>query len=201
LAKALQIKAGVPVTITFTHLDSTKPEALWLWPQIPGHEQTVIGPHGLIPGKAIQFSLETSDTALQGLRKVYSDALLDIWELPHPAPYYTVMHGDCQISNPTRDGLVAQCSTPATLLRRELYMPGWTASVNGVTTAVSPHQKIFQKISLIAGKNVVRFRFAPPYVNYAWIAFWLSIIALLWSSYRTWFQLRANTQNKGKETS
>ncbi|MBU2766115.1 YfhO family protein [Acidithiobacillus ferrivorans] len=200
LAKPLQVKAGAPLTITFTHLDSTRPEAFWLWPQAPGHEQTVIGPQGPIPGKAIQFSLETSDTALQGLRKVYSDALLDIWELPHPAPYYTVMHGDCQISNPTRDGLVAQCSTPATLQRRELYMPGWSASVNGVSTAVSAHQKIFQTIALSAGKNVVRFRFAPPYVNYAWIAFWLSIIALLWWSYRTVFQLRANTQKTGEKT-
>ena len=201
LAKPLQVKGGAPLTITFTHLDSTRPEAFWLWPQAPGHEQTVIGPQGPIPGKAIQFSLETSDTALQGLRKVYSDALLDIWELPHPTPYYTVMHGDCQISNPTRDGLVAQCSTPATLLRRELYMPGWTASVNGVSTAVSARQKIFQTISLSAGKNVVRFRFAPPYVNYAWIAFWLSIIALLWWSYRTVFQLHANTQKAGEKSS
>ena len=179
LEGSLQVKAGEPITITFTHLDSTRPEAFWLWPQAPGHEQTVIGPQGPIPGKAIQFSLETSDTALQGLRKVYSDALLDIWELPHPAPYYTVMHGDCQISNPTRDGLVAQCSTSATLLRRELYMPGWTASVNGVSAAVSAHEKIFQTISLSAGKNVIRFRFAPPYVNYAWIAFYLGILGMI----------------------
>jgi uncharacterized membrane protein YfhO len=58
-------------------------------------------------------------------------------------------------------------------------MPGWTASVNGVSAAVSAHEKIFQTISLSAGKNVIRFRFAPPYVNYAWIAFYLGIFGMI----------------------
>jgi heme exporter protein D len=201
LAQSLPVEPSEALTITISHVGGNRPEALWLWPQAPGYAQSITGPQGPLSGKALQLSLEYGDAAADGIHKVYSDALLDIWELPHPAPYYTVMHGDCEISKPTRDGLVAQCSTPATLLRRELYMPGWTASVNGVSTAVSAYQKIFQKISLVAGKNVVRFRFAPPYVNYAWIAFGLSIIALLWLSYRAVFQLRANTQNKGEETS
>ncbi len=200
LKRPLQVKAGEALTITFTHIDSTKPEALWLWPQAPDDNQTVIGPQGAVPGKAIQLSLETADSALQGLRKVYSDALLDIWDLPHPAPYYTVLHGNCSLSKETRDTVVAQCSTPSTLLRRELYMPGWSATVNGSSMAVSAHEEIFQTIPLGVGKNVVHFQFAPPYVDYAWIAFFLGLIGLLWQSYRAFFQSRFQKQKTGNET-
>jgi len=184
LKRPLLVKSGKAVTITFTHTNSTKPEAIWLWPQAPDDSQTVIGPRGVVPGKAIKLSLETANNALQGLRKVYSDALLDIWELPHPAPYYTVLHGNCSLSKETRDTVVAQCITPSTLLRRELYMPGWSATVNGSSMAVSSHGEIFQTIPLEAGKNVIRFQFSPPYVNYSWIAFFLGLIGLLWQAFR-----------------
>jgi len=190
LKRPLQVKAGEALTITFTHIDSTKPEALWLWPQAPDDNQTVIGPRGAVSGKAIQLSLETADSALQGLRKVYSDALLDIWELPHPAPYYTVLHGNCSLSKETRDAVVAQCSTPSTLLRRELYMPGWSATVNGSSVAVSAHDEIFQTIPLGIGENVVHFQFSPPYIDYAWIALFLGLIGLLWQSKRAFLQSR-----------
>ena len=200
LKRPLQVKAGEALSITFTHIDSTKPEALWLWPQAPDENQTVIGPRGAVPGRAIQLSLETADSALLGLRKVYSDALLDIWELPHPAPYYTVLQGNCLLSKETRDAVVAQCSTPSTLLRRELYMPGWSATVNGSSMAVSAHEEIFQTIPLGAGKNVVHFQFAPPYVDYAWIAFFLGLIGLLWQGYRAFFQSRFQKQKTGNET-
>ena len=200
LKRPLQVKAGEALTITFTHIDSTKPEALWLWPQAPNDKQTVIGPQGVVSGKAIQLSLETADSVLQGLRKVYSDALLDIWDLPHPAPYYTVLHGNCSLSKETRDAVVAQCSTPSTLLRRELYMPGWSATINGSSMAVSAHEEIFQTIPLGVGKNVVHFQFSPPYVDYAWIAFFLGLIGLLWQSYRAFFQSRFQKQKTGSET-
>lgn len=187
LQKPLWVKAGEALMITFTHVDSTKPEALWLWPQASDDRQTVIGPQGMIPGKAIQLGLETADNDLLGLRKVYSDTLLDIWELPHPAPYYTVLNGNCALSKETRDAVVTLCTTPSTLLRRELYMPGWSATVNGSNMAVSSHEEIFQTIPLKAGRNVVRFHFAPPYVDYAWIAFVLGLFGLLWQSHRAFF--------------
>ncbi len=203
LKRPLEVKAGEALTISFTHIDSTKPEALWLWPQALDDKQAVIGPKGPLPGKALQLSLETADSALalQGLRKVYSDALLDIWELPHPAPYYTVLHGNCSLSKETRNAVMAQCSTPSTLLRRELYMPGWSATVNGSSVAVSAHEEIFQTIPLGVGRNEVHFQFAPPYVDYAWMVFFLGLVGLLWQSYRTFFRSRFQNQKIGNETS
>jgi hypothetical protein len=182
LAQPLRVRPGEALTITFAHVGGNRPEALWLWPQAPGYAQNITGPQGSEPGKALQLSLEYGDAAISGIHKVYSDAVMDIWELPHPAPYYTVLRGQCTLSGESRNGVEAHCATPATLLRRELFMPGWTATVNGARVGVSVHEKIFQVLHLPAGNIMVRFRFAPPYVGYAWIAFWLGVAGLGWAA-------------------
>ncbi|MHB1641204.1 MAG: YfhO family protein [Acidithiobacillus sp.] len=195
----LSVNPNDLLTITFSHVGGSKPEALWLWPQSPSVVQKVTGPTGPLPGKALQLSLEYNNPDIPKLRMVYSGALMDIWELPHPASYYTVLHGNCSLSMETRDAVVAQCSTPSTLLRRELYMPGWSATVNGSSLAVSAHEEIFQTIPLGAGKNVVHFQFAPPYVDYAWIAFLFGLTGLIWQSYRAFFLSRFQNQKTRKE--
>jgi len=186
LAHSLRVEPGEALTITLSHVGGNRPEALWLWPQAPGYAQRITGPQGSLSGKALQLSLEYGDAATGGIHKVYSDAVMDIWELPHPAPYYTVLRGQCTLSGQQRDSVEAHCATPATLLRRELFMPGWTATVNGASAAVSAHGKIFQVIPLPAGNNMVRFRFAPPYAGYAWIAFWLGVAGLGWAALAWW---------------
>nr|WP_148039478.1 YfhO family protein [Acidithiobacillus sulfuriphilus] len=189
LAQSLRVEPGEAFTITFSHVGGNRPEALWLWPQTPGYAQRITGPQGPLPGKALQLSLEYGDAATGGIHKVYSDAVMDIWELPHPAPYYTVLRGQCTLSGQQRDSVEAHCATPATLLRRELFMPAWTSTVNGASAAVSAHGKIFQVIPLPAGNNMVRFRFAPPYAGYAWIAFWLGVAGLGWAALAWWRSL------------
>ncbi|MDA8151234.1 MAG: YfhO family protein [Acidithiobacillus sp.] len=198
LAHSLRVEPGEALTITLSHVGGNRPEALWLWPQAPGYAQRITGPQGPLSGKALQLSLEYGGTAT-GVRKVYSGALMDIWELPHPAPYYTILHGDCSLTEQTRETVVAQCHTPSTLLRRELYMPGWSATVNGSNMAVSAHEEIFQTIPLGAGKNMVRFHFAPPYSDYAWVAFLLGLAGLLWQGYQALFIPRFRNQETGKE--
>jgi hypothetical protein len=194
LAQSLPVEPGEALTITISHVGGNRPEALWLWPQAPGYAQSITGPQGSLSGKALQLSLEYGDAAADGIHKVYSDAVMDIWELPHPAPYYTVLRGQCSLSGETRDSVEAHCATPATLLRRELFMPGWTATVNGASAAVFAHEKIFQFIRLPAGNNMVRFRFAPPYAGYAWIAFWLGVAGLGWAALAWWRSLRGKKE-------
>jgi len=189
LAQPLRVETGEALTITFTHVGGNRPEALWLWPQTPGYAQSITGPQGSLSGKALQLSLEYGVAATVSIRKVYSDAAMDIWELPHTAPYYTVVKGRCALSGESHNGVEALCATPATLLRRELFMPGWTATVNGASAAVSVHQGIFQVVHLPEGNNKVRFHFAPPYVKYAWIAFWLGMAGLGWAALSWWRSL------------
>ncbi|WP_312283628.1 hypothetical protein, partial [Candidatus Igneacidithiobacillus taiwanensis] len=57
LAQSLPVKPGEALTITFSHVGGNRPEALWLWPQVPGHAQRITGPDGSLPGKALQLTL------------------------------------------------------------------------------------------------------------------------------------------------
>ena len=196
LAQPLQVEPGEALTITFSHVGGNRPEALWLWPQTPGYAQSITGPQGSLPGKALQLFLEYNDAATSGIHKAYSDGVMDIWELPHPASYYTVLRGQCTLSGESRNGVAARCTTPATLLRRELFMPGWTATVNGMRTAVSAHEKIFQVVHLPVGSNTVRFRFAPPYADYAWIAFWVGLAGFGWAALSWWRSLTGKKELK-----
>jgi hypothetical protein len=115
------------------------------------------------------------DLSSGGLPRVYHDSLVDIFELPHPAPYYGMATGGpCHFDAPNRDSLHAVCSAPAVLVRRELYMPGWHASRDGKRIAAEPYDKIFQSYDLPAGDSRLRFAYVPPH---AAIAAWGSLFA------------------------
>jgi hypothetical protein len=186
LSQPLRVETAETLTITIKHVGGSRPEALWLWPQHPGYMQIITGPQGPMFGKALQLSLEYSDADTVGIRKVYSDSVMDIWELPHPASYYTVVNGQCALTRELRNSVRAHCATPATLLRRELFMPGWTATVNGAPVMVAKNHEIFQTVQLPKGNSNIRFHFAPPYVGYAWIAFWLGLAGLGWTAFSWW---------------
>jgi uncharacterized membrane protein YfhO len=56
-------------------------------------------------------------------------------------------------------------------VRRELYMPGWRASVNGSPAAVRRGESLLQTVQIPAGRSMVDFHFRPPHSNIAMIAF------------------------------
>jgi uncharacterized membrane protein YfhO len=64
--------------------------------------------------------------------------------------------------------MVAQCTHAATLLRRELYVPGWSVRVNGADVPLV-EQDIFQAVDLPAGESSVEFTYAPPGIAWAWL--------------------------------
>jgi hypothetical protein len=117
---------------------------------------------------------------MSNIRPVYSDTTMDIWELPDAASYYSVTGGPCNLSNQSFDSLDAECTSRATLLRRELYMEGWLARVNQSFAKVEAASGIFQSIELPEGRSTIRFKFSPPYVQYAWLLFWLGLLGLGW---------------------
>ncbi len=131
-------------------------------------------------GRALQLAFEYG-SALQGLRQVYVGSAMEIWEMPNPAPYFQVVQGGpCTLVNMRREQVSAECLTPATLTRRELYMPGWTVTVNGAAAAPVRQNGIFQSAALPAGRSHTRYRFVPPYMEFGWTASLLGIAALLW---------------------
>jgi len=120
----------------------------------------------------------TSAEELPGVARVYDDALLKIFQLPNPAPYFEALDAGCKVQPLERRKVRVECDQPATLVRRELYFPGWTATVNGAAAAISARDEIFQAVQLPKGTSEVRFRYAPPHIGWAWLAMWLGLAAL-----------------------
>ncbi len=92
----------------------------------------------------------------------YADRLVDIFPLPAPAPYVSAVAGHCRLEPRSRDRIDADCAAPDTLVRRELFMPGWQVRVGGRRVAVAETGAIFQSVRLPAGRSVVAFRYRPP---------------------------------------
>jgi uncharacterized membrane protein YfhO len=76
------------------------------------------------------------------------------------------------------------CPQQTTLVRRELSLPGWTATVtvpardDTYQTPVRTIDGIFQQVSVPKGTTIVRFSFAPPYSNDALLACVIGLLIL-----------------------
>ncbi len=94
---------------------------------------------------------------------------LDIYRLPHPAPYFSTGDTGCVLAATSRAAVSATCPEPTVLTRLELFFPGWRATVDGrsapVVRAADP---LFEAVGLPAGRHVVRFAYAPPGARIGW---------------------------------
>lgn len=128
--------------------------------------------------------------AQHGLRTVFSDSQVDILQLPNPKSYFETSPA-CALDYQSRDTLVAHCARNATLLRREQYMPGWTATVNGAARKISPEQGVFQNLSLPAGTSTVKFIYEPPFMSLGYLALALGLATIA-------FELNRRPRKPGK---
>lgn len=108
---------------------------------------------------------------------VYRDRQITIRQVPGAAPQYSTT-GPCRITGIT-DGVTVSCTGPGTLIRREQYLPGWTATDDGAATPVSPYRDIFQTVALRVGNNRVSFSFTPPYTDWSLVGLAAGLIALV----------------------
>jgi hypothetical protein len=184
LEPALTVQAGDTLTFHITHEGGTTPAAIWLWrgPE-SAHVQTA-QPGEARPGYTPQLRL-FANVPSGNPHLVFRGRLIDIFELPNPAPYFATTPA-CTLHDETRQTLHADCPTPAILLRRELFFDGWHASVNGLDAKISPHG-IFQQITLPAGHSEIRFQFWPPGVGLAWAGFAAGAMTLVGSLGKAFF--------------
>ena len=180
LDEPLVAAAGAPLRLTLRYENGSRAVALRLGAAVaPTAEQTP-GPNGVVAGRVLELAFEYG-TALPGLRKVYADSLMDIWELPNPAPYFQVVQGGpCELRTMRREEVTAECVAPATLVRRELYMPGWRAKMGGAAATPVQQSGIFQSVPLPHGLSRVQYEFAPPYAEFGWVASLVGLAGLIW---------------------
>jgi hypothetical protein len=124
----------------------------------------VVAPVGTDP-------LGAAATGAASPHRVYTDRLLSIYELPGARPYFEIQSGDCTLASATsRTRAAANCRTGGTLLRRELFLPGWSATLNGAPAAIHAYKDLFQAVDLPAGETTIAFTYAPPHILWAWLA-------------------------------
>lgn len=168
------------------HEGGSKPVGLWIWPHQIGDAQVTEGPTRKLPA-AVRLGFRDSGQVTQA-KLVFTSRVADAWELPGPKSYFD-SNGVCQLSASGRESVNATCPYEAVLIRRELFMPGWRAEVNGVATSVRPHGPVLQEITLPSGRSAIRFQFTPPYMSYGWFACIIGASGLGWQIIR----LRRNT--------
>jgi hypothetical protein len=100
---------------------------------------------------------------------VFQDAKIDVHELSGTSSYFEAP-ANCLIEPVSRTRVVAHSTGDTTLIRRELYFPGWTASVNGKPVAIEPYKELLQSLKLPAGRSEVVFNYAPPNLNWCLLA-------------------------------
>jgi hypothetical protein len=181
LDKPLAALPGTPLHLTFTHQGGLRPMALAV---SAGANQQLQGPGGSLPGRRLHVTFEDS-MLMHGFHKAYGDSVMDIWEVPEPAPYYEVMQGGpCTLATEQREDVTALCLSAAKLRRRELYMPGWNMRNNGAAVEAVQQDGIFQATTLPAGMSKVHYNFTPPHMEIGWIACLTGVVGLFWQLLR-----------------
>jgi hypothetical protein len=132
-----------------------------------------------------------------GPRRVYRDGFAEIWQLPTPAPVYSLrpitntgrpgspLPSRCTVAGTGWDGATVHCSRPSVLVRQVLAITGWTASGNGRAIPVEPDgpgpDRLFQQVTVPSGTTVIRFTYLPPYSTMAIAVAAVALFALLGS--------------------
>jgi hypothetical protein len=113
------------------------------------------------------LALSPKLTAL-GVTHVFSDATATIYQMPHPRSFYSTTSSTCSVSSRNPDSANVSCPSGATtLLRTELSMAGWHASVNGKSVPITTVDGVYQSIQVPQGSSTVNFSFLPPHEKYA----------------------------------
>jgi hypothetical protein len=139
-----------------------------------GQNPFVANPPAAASDAAPATPAQTADSP----RQVYADALMAIYELAGAKPYFEAIGGSCRLEPGSRRRVLADCATAATLVRRELYYPGWRAWIGDQPATIEANDDLFESVQLPPGRNLVTFRYAPPGVVWAWLAMALAVAAL-----------------------
>jgi hypothetical protein len=118
-------------------------------------------------------------TQAAGMRTVFDDGFVTIDDLPHPTPYFRTLGPGCTATGKTPEEAITSCTSPGMLVRSELYLPGWSATVNGRSTRVVDYQGLLTGVRLPAGRSVIRFSYTPPNIPGALVGFAVGMLLLI----------------------
>ncbi len=114
-----------------------------------------------------------------GLELVFRDDFATVFALPHPRPYFSTSGPGCVLTPSGRNAVLADCRAPTVLVRSELDLAGWSATINGHSVPVLGYEGLLTSVRLPAGKSTVEFRYAPPHIDLALAGFLLGAVLLV----------------------
>ncbi len=110
------------------------------------------------------------------LRLVERTPSASIYQLSGSASYFTTTPA-CAHTGSGRESVQVSCPSPAVLVRRETYFPGWSASVDGHSVPIHEANGLFQAVTVGAGSHRITFRYWPPGFGWAIGGF---VVGCLW---------------------
>lgn len=125
----------------------------------------------------------------EGVRAVYHDSEMTIYQLPDPKPYFSSLGSSCTLRPLSRTEVVASCAGAASLERSEIDTPGWSVSING-HSAVLRSVGGLQTVSLPAGTSRVSFAYLPPHETPALAACFAAFAGLCALAVASWVRGR-----------
>jgi uncharacterized membrane protein YfhO len=100
-----------------------------------------------------------------------------VYQLPSPRPFFSTST-PCHSASTNVDVVTVSCSKATTLLRTELSMNGWSASVNGHSTTITTVDGVYQEVRVPKGTTTVTYSFLPPHEHLALVLSLLSALFL-----------------------
>ena len=101
----------------------------------------------------------------RGLGLVFRSPSTWIYHLAGASPY--VGTAGCLTTSVVRDTARVTCAQPSTLVRRETWLAGWSAQIDGRPTTIRRVEGLFQAVTVPAGSHVITFSFTPPGMGWA----------------------------------
>jgi hypothetical protein len=116
-----------------------------------------------------------------GVKRVFHDSLANIYQLPRTRSLFSTS-SSCTITSTNDSEATVNCpQAGATLLRTELSMPGWKATVNGQAATITTVNGVYQRVALPKGTSTVKYSFFPPHERYAILLALLAVLFLIGS--------------------
>jgi hypothetical protein len=103
-----------------------------------------------------------------GVTPVFEDGLVTIYRMPDPRPFFSTKDNSCTVKALGVNAATVSCPNGGTtLLRTELFMPGWHAYVNGHSVTIKARDGVYQTVKVPSGTSTVTFSFLPPHEKYS----------------------------------
>ncbi len=172
LAHDLVVTNGQSLNITLRKIGGKVPLVLWIYKRIAADSRSIDVTDLLTNNNQITDhvpDISFTGHGTKGLTHVFGDMMADVYEVEAVRAYMSAQ--DCDVEASTSDRAVVDCVADSFLDRLEVWVPGWSARVDGQVRTVD-EQSPFQRVKIDAGHHTVRFVYDPYHLRFFCCSHW-----------------------------